>query len=87
MEKMTDEDNFNHIADLIEAQLHGDVRILIDKDYKGEYHVEVQEIAEEGDEDDEGWENITSDGWFTINEKRGLKSYDAAAKWLEEQYL
>lgn len=85
MEQLNDEDNFNLVADRIEAQLHGDVRILIDRDYKGEFHVEVQEIADDDEED--GWENITSDGWFTINEKRGLKSYDEAAQWLESQYL
>lgn len=87
MEKLSPEDNFNLIADRIEAQLHGDVRIVVEGDYKGELHVEVQEIADEGDEFEDGGENITSDGYFTINEKRGLKNYDEAAAWLESQYL
>ncbi|AEZ66204.1 hypothetical protein CB7_88 [Pectobacterium phage vB_PatM_CB7] len=74
-EKLSDEDNFNLIADRIEAN------------YKGELHIEVLEIADEGDEFEDGWENITWDGYFTINEKRGLKNYDESARWLESQYL
>lgn len=85
MEKLSPEDNFNLVADRIEAQLHGDVRIVVESDYKGELHLEVQEIADEDDEDP--WGDPCLDGYFTINEKRGFKNYDEAAAWLESQYL
>lgn len=84
MDQLKEEENFNLVADRIEAKLHGDIRIVVEKDYKGELHVEVQEIADEDDE--EGWESITWDGWFTINEKRGLKSYAEATAWIESLY-
>ena len=86
MDQLTEEDNFNLVADRIEAKLHGDIRIVVEANYKGELHVEVQEIADEGDEFEDGWENITSDGWFTINEKRGLKNYAEATAWIESLY-
>lgn len=85
MEQLTEEDNFNKVVDLIESKLHGDVRIVFDVDYKNELHVEVQEVADEDDEDP--WGDPCDDGWFTINEKRGLKNYAEATRWLESQYL
>lgn len=86
MEKLSDEDNFNLVADRIEAEYHGDIRILIESNYKGELHIEVQEVADEGDEEGDNWEDITSDGWFTINEKYHLKDYKEATEWLERHY-
>lgn len=82
MEKLSDEDNFNLVADRIEAEYRGDIRIIIESNYKGELHIEVQEVADEGD----NWEDITSDGWFTTNEKYHLKDYKEATDWLEKHY-
>lgn len=87
MSELTEAEHFDLVADRIEAKLHGDVRILVDKNWDGTWHVEVQEIAEEGAEDEDGWEDITSDGYFTINEKRDCSSLAMAALWLEGQYL
>lgn len=89
MERLTDEENFNLVADRIEAEYHGDIRIIIESNYEGEFHIEVQEVADEGDEEGENWEDITSDGWygwFTINEKYHLKDYKEATEWLEKHY-
>lgn len=78
-------DEFDLVADRIEAQLHGDVRILCDKDYKGHFHVEVQEIGELGDIDDYGWDACDDEGWFTIN-AGVFESLEEAKIWLEMNY-
>lgn len=67
-----------------EAELHGEIRILADQDYKGICHIEVQEIADEGDEEE--WEEINSDGFFTVERKK-FDDLDEAAVWLHNRYI
>lgn len=78
-------DQFNEVADRVEKELHNEVQVIIDQNWDGTWHVEVQERTEEEDEED--WACHCVDGWFTINEKRDCKSPDEAAQWLENQYL
>lgn len=82
---MDELENFNEVADRVEKELYNDVKIVIDKNWDGTWHVEVQERAEEEDEED--WACNCTDGWFTVQEKRNCMSPDEAAKWLESQYL
>lgn len=86
MSRLDEKDNFDLVADRCEAVCHGEIRILADKDYKGIWHIEVQEIAEDGDEFEEGWEEIDSDGWFTVESKK-FESLDEAAIWLHNRYI
>lgn len=74
-------DQFNEVADRVEKELYNEVQVIIDQNWDGTWHVEVQEHVEE----DLAWNCIG--GWFTINEKRDCKSPDEAAQWLESQYL
>lgn len=86
MEQLTKQENFDLVADRCEAQLHGEIRILADRDYKGIWHIEVQEIADEGDEFEGGWEEIDSDGFFTVERKK-FEDLDEAAVWLYNRYI
>jgi len=81
VKELTDEEDFNLVLNNIEAYYHGDIRIVVKSNCRGGLHVEIQEVADEYD-----WENITDDGWLTINKKYNLKDYKEAMQWLESQY-
>lgn len=79
---MSENLDFDEIADAVEKKLHGDVRILCDRDYEGKWHIDVQEIAD----DDEEEEYVNDDGYFSIR-THVADNLEDAAKWLKQYYL
>lgn len=79
---MSENLDFDEIADAVEKKLHNDVRILCEQDYEGKWHVDVQEIAD----DDEEEEDVTDDGYFSIR-THVADNLEDAAKWLKKYYL
>lgn len=78
---MTDRDYFDKIADQVEASVHHDLRILVEKDYENKYHIDVEEIDEDYD---------PSDDWSSEYTGVAYKVFDnlkEAAEWLKEKYL
>lgn len=84
--KIIPEESFDIVCDQIEANPHGEIRILADQDFKGIWHIKVQEVADEGDEEEDGWEEIDSDGFFTVECKK-FEDLEEAAVWLHNRYI
>lgn len=80
---MTEEiaEEFDALCDKIEKSLHNDIRILSDRDYKGLWHIDVQEIGDSDDEEEDWWE----EGWFTIN-SGVFENLKGAIIWLNQCY-
>lgn len=76
------EDQFEEVCDRIETEFRGDVQILANKDYRGRWHIDVQEVEDPDDPEDEGG---VEEGWSTI--RVGIfDGLEEATNWLNNYY-
>jgi len=72
--------SLDEVMDEIENKFHREIRFQVDTDWQGRWHVDIEEIDEEGEDD------IYTDGYF-VETSLIFDSEKKAVDWLIERFL